>query len=76
MDELKKWFKKFWCWLSGGHIYADVNLQSHYDECNMMYTLKNRCCRCGKAVELEVPAEHLLPKKSSMYVFVEDEKDG
>lgn len=75
MDKLKRWWKKFWCWITGGHTYACVNLQSCYDERDMMYTFRNRCCKCGKEDKWEVPAENLLPKKPSVYVFVEDE-DG
>lgn len=76
MAELKRLWKKFWCWITGGHTYADINLQSCYDECNMMFTFRNRCCKCGKVDKWEVPAENILPRKPSTYVFVEDEEDG
>jgi len=73
---MAKWWKKFWCWITGGHAYLAMNLQSHYDEMNMVYRFRNRCTKCGKVDEWEVPAENILPKRkrNPLYVPVEEDR--
>jgi hypothetical protein len=77
MYKLKQWLKRLLCFITGGHTYADINLQSCCDEANMMVRYRNRCCKCGKAEEWEIPMENILPKRvrPSTYVYVPDEED-
>ena len=69
-----KWWKKLWCWITGGHSYADMNLQCFRDEENMVFKYRNRCCKCGKADEWEIPMENILHRKArpSLYVYIEE----
>lgn len=75
---MKKWLKKFWCWITGGHTYADRNLQCCRDEVKMMFRYRNRCCKCGMTDKWEIPMENILPKKvrPSTYVYVEEGEDN
>ena len=62
MDNFKKWLKKLWCFLTGGHAYSDLTLHAHYNEERMVYVFRNRCAKCGKPDRWEVPAEQILPE--------------
>lgn len=48
MTELKRWWKKVWCWLSGGHTYADINLETHRIPEHCMTCFRNKCIKCGE----------------------------
>lgn len=76
MAELKRWLKKLWCFLTGGHIYADINLQCCRDEANMMLRYRNRCCKCGKADEWEIPMENILQRRPRTYVLYTEVDNG
>ena len=49
MGELKYLLKRFWCWLTGGHRYADSNLQSYHFPKHCMTCFRNVCVKCGKS---------------------------
>lgn len=53
--------RKLICKLTGGHRYSDVNLQVHSDKTRHVFRIRNRCLKCGEAVEWEVPEEKVLP---------------
>ena len=74
MAKIKRWFMRLWCLLRGGCVYHDTNLQIQRDEINMVYKFQNRCIRCGKVSEWELPYECLFPspKINPLYVYVED----
>ncbi len=60
MAELKYWFKRLWCWLTGGCRFAADTLQSHIDERTQLCTLRNRCVRCGMEYKCTIPVIDLL----------------
>ena len=75
---MAKWWRKLWCWITGGHTYADMNLQCYRDELNMAFKYRNRCCKCGEVDEWEIPMENLVPKRMkrpSTYVYDEIDFD-
>ena len=51
---MAKWFRKTWCWLTGGHIYADGNLQSHHIPEKGVTCFIQRCLKCGEYQEYAV----------------------
>ena len=67
-------WKKFWCWLTGGCVYLATNLQSRYDEKEMVYRFQNRCVKCEKVDEWKVPAENILPKRNPFYVPIDADR--
>lgn len=46
MAKLVRWFKRLLCLLFGCPL-AAKNIESCYEDRTMMYTLRNRCIRCG-----------------------------
>jgi hypothetical protein len=48
MAELKWWAKRFWCWLTGGHTYADINLRTERFPEHRVTCFCNKCLKCGK----------------------------
>lgn len=59
MAKLKQWFKRLWCKIVGCSLDAG-NIQTMYSEIDMMYTIRNRCVRCGKKYTCRVAKEDLL----------------
>ena len=45
---MANWWKKFWCWITGGHIYADGSLQSHHIPEHGVTCFIQRCLKCGE----------------------------
>lgn len=76
---MAKFFRRLWCWITGGHTYSDLNLQCSYDEITISYRFRNSCLKCGKTNEWIVGAECIMPeprRKSPLYVYVEERNDG
>ena len=48
------------CFFTGGHSYADENLQVLTDELNDLATFTNQCVKCGKAYEVQLPYSVVL----------------
>lgn len=45
------------CFLTGGHIYSDLNMVATKQANPNWYTIQNKCCKCGKGrytVEINV----------------------
>ena len=59
MADLKRWLKKVWCWLSGGHTYADINLETHRVPEHRMTCFRNKCLKCGESYVFAVNDEAL-----------------
>lgn len=62
MDDFKKWLKRVWCLLSGGHLYEAETLHSTYYPHREVFQFRNCCCKCGKWDKWEVPVENILPE--------------
>ena len=60
MADLKRWFKKLWCFLTGGHRFADKNLVSCYEPRTRMHTFRTHCVKCGERYVLEVEHKDML----------------
>lgn len=58
---MAKWWKKVWCWLTGGHRYSDFTMVCRYNSLTGEYIFRNRCEKCGKPIERKFVAEHVLP---------------
>lgn len=56
MAKIKQRFKELLCWLRGGCVYHDTNMEYTYDVCKFVYKVRNTCVRCGKTIELSIPA--------------------
>lgn len=55
-----KWkLSEFWCWLTGGHTYADINLQTERIPEHCVTCFRNYCLKCGKWYVFEVKDEAL-----------------
>ena len=48
MAELKRWWKKVWCWLTGGHLYNTKDLKSHHIPEKCLTCFIQRCVKCGE----------------------------
>ena len=44
----KNWLKKIWCWLTGGHTFADINLVSEHLDGFGKTAFINWCTKCGE----------------------------
>lgn len=69
--------KNMICKIVGGHKYSNTNIQTHYDEISHNYRFRNRCLRCGKYKEWEVPLENLIPQIAinPFYVDAKDDEE-
>lgn len=78
MSKLKQLWRERWCLLTNGHIYADIDIQTHFDQVERTFTFRNRCRKCGKVYVSKLPAECIIPPavRNSFYVDVEDAEDG
>ena len=47
-NKLKWRLKQFWCWLTGGHKYADINLESVHVQEHCVTCFRNTCLKCGE----------------------------
>lgn len=75
MKKLKLYFRQFLCRLRGGHIYTGNYLETTRNERDMTYIFRNRCLRCGKEFEIEVPMENLLgPTIEPMHIHLNEEQ--
>lgn len=63
MKQLKRFLKWLRCKLHG-HTYSGNYLTTTRNERDMTYIFRNRCLRCGKEYEVEVPIENLLSYKA------------
>lgn len=60
MKIFKHFFQWLRCKLLGGCVYSDKNLMTTRNERDMTYIFRNRCLRCGKEYEIEVPMENII----------------
>ena len=60
MAELKRWCKRAWCWLTGGHRYKDITLVSYHNPFDEKFYFGNHCIKCEKFNTWEVPAESIF----------------
>ena len=76
MAKIKQRFKELCCFLRGGCVYHDWNLEYTYDVREVRYILRNKCVRCGRAVELKMPGWwlRLPPVQNTLYVNVDGER--
>lgn len=58
-NELKWWFKRFWCWITGGHIYKDINWKTEHFPEHCVTCFCNKCLKCGKSKVIAVKDEAL-----------------
>lgn len=49
----------FFCWLTGGHKYADSNLMIHTDHETDEAVFENICIKCGKPFETRIGWRYL-----------------
>lgn len=54
---------RFFCWLTGGHRYADINKCVTYDPIHRTFKVKNYsakfCTKCGKTYTIDL-SENIL----------------
>ena len=59
MANVKQWFKRLRCWLTGCKL-SPTGIVTHRDEANLMMIFRNHCVRCGQKYIAEIPFEDLL----------------
>ena len=61
--KLKRWWKRFKCFISGGCQYHASNMKFHYYPPfgfnDGYYLVHNRCVKCGKAIDLKIDCEDI-----------------
>ena len=50
------------CVMGGGHKYADKDLLVAVDTQKKVCEYSNRCVRCGKEYQVEVPLQYVFPE--------------
>ena len=50
---------KIFCFLTGGHRYADINLKVRYDQVHRGYHISNNCVKCNHYYSFFCPDEVL-----------------
>ena len=60
MAELKPWFRRVRCWLTGGHRYSDLGLVSCYEPITHRQWFGNRCIKCGHFNTWDVDANAIF----------------
>ena len=60
MDELKQWFRRVRCRLTGGHRYSDLGLVSRYVPTTNSVVFCNHCIKCGAFKIWDVDADKLF----------------
>ena len=73
---MAKWIRRIWCWITGGHRYADINLEScSFPEQDTTY-FRNFCVKCGKSDTWAVSTKALYdvehPHKKFGYWGIDD----
>lgn len=60
---------KFFCWLTGGHKYADKNLLVCRDKSINLnqYSFSNRCVKCGKRYIFNLDLDRLIKAEMEEY---------
>ena len=53
---------KVFCLLTGGHRYADMNLQSVYNPYTRQSLLVNRCVKCGKTFTVTIDTDEIIKR--------------
>ena len=61
-ENMKRFFKKLWCILTGGHAYSDLTLHAHYNAERDVFVYRNHCAKCGAREKWEVPGDMILPE--------------
>jgi hypothetical protein len=62
MDDIKKFLKRVWCFLTGGHQYEVETLHSTYYPKTGLFLFRNYCAKCGKWDKWVVPADNIMPE--------------
>lgn len=47
-NEIRWWWRRLKCWLTGGHTFADSNLKSEHSPSFRVTFFYNKCLKCGK----------------------------
>ena len=53
---------KVFCWITGGHRYADMNLESAYNPYTGQSLLVNRCVKCGKKIIATIDTKKIIER--------------
>lgn len=59
--------KRFLCWLTGGHRYADKNLRTYYSQETNETLFFNHCVKCGIGYLFEMNTHALVKKDMEEY---------
>jgi hypothetical protein len=57
----------FFCWLTGGHRYADKNLKTYYSPDTRESTVFNHCVKCGIGFLFEMNTDALVKRDMEEY---------
>ena len=62
MRFLPYWLRALLCWLTGGHKYADKNLETFYDPKTRKSLMWNYCVKCGIAYLFEIDTDEIVKR--------------
>lgn len=54
---------RFFCWLTGGHIYHDATLMVTRNPLSRKTVFKNHCLKCGKEYKFEIDFDPILARE-------------
>ncbi len=60
MKYMPAWLRKFLCWLTGGHEYADKNLETLYCPYSGESLMHNYCVKCGMAYLFTINTDEIV----------------
>jgi hypothetical protein len=53
---------RLFCWLTGGHGYADKNLETQYNPFTHQSLMVNRCVKCGKIYTATIDTGEIIKR--------------
>ena len=62
MKYLPFWLRRFLCWLTGGHKYADKNLETLYCPETRESLMWNYCVKCGTAYLFTINTDEIVKR--------------
>lgn len=74
-NKLKRRLIRFWCWITGGHKYADRNLESYPFPEHGMTCFRNVCVKCGKS-DVYAVTNKALYYETPLFGRIEVDFDG